>query len=157
MLSALEKILTDNLCNPFLVTKMEFFQDLKEDVRRFTYSKITRPVKYFYQRRTRGWDDSDIWSLDYTFAEWIVPRLKKLRDVKHGRMTSAAFYKGKDDNMDDDVAWKKANDLQYKTYTEMIEGFELLAINQDDNDREVRKKVNRSLDLFRKHFFSLWT
>ena len=37
---------------------------------------LLRNLKYFWQRRTRGWDDSDLYSLDYTIAKFVLPRLK---------------------------------------------------------------------------------
>ena len=32
-------------------------------------------LKRLYQRLTRGWDDSDTWSLDYTLYQWLLPIL----------------------------------------------------------------------------------
>jgi hypothetical protein len=45
---------------------------------------MRRFFKHLYQRLTRGWDDRELWSLDHTFAEWIVPRLERLKEIKHG-------------------------------------------------------------------------
>jgi hypothetical protein len=42
--------------------------------------KITdRHIKWFYQRRTRGFDDTELWSLDQPLAKHILPRLKAFR------------------------------------------------------------------------------
>ncbi len=38
---------------------------------------IKRDIKHFYQRWTRGWDDTELWSLDYTIAKFTLPRLKE--------------------------------------------------------------------------------
>jgi len=62
---------------------MTSFQDLKDDSFIF-YRMWKGRLKRFYQRRTRGWDDSEVWALDYTFCEWIVPRLILLKEKKHG-------------------------------------------------------------------------
>lgn len=35
--------------------------------------------KRLWQRITRGWDDSDTWSLDYTMSKFILPRMKRLK------------------------------------------------------------------------------
>lgn len=35
---------------------------------------IKRIMKFFYQRITRGWDDSETWDLDTEFYKWIYPR-----------------------------------------------------------------------------------
>lgn len=39
---------------------------------------IKRSIKHFYQRCTRGFDDSATWSLDITMFEWLKPRLEVL-------------------------------------------------------------------------------
>ncbi len=42
-------------------------------------------LKAFYQRRVRGFDDSELWSLDHTILEFILPRLKRFREkARHG-------------------------------------------------------------------------
>jgi hypothetical protein len=42
---------------------------------------MRRKIKFFWQRLTRGFDDSETWSLDYTFFRWLLPRLKRFREV----------------------------------------------------------------------------
>ena len=51
-------------------------------------SRIKIAIKYWYQRRNRGWDDSETWGLDTTLAFWIVPRLKRLKEVTNGKPLS---------------------------------------------------------------------
>jgi len=45
---------------------------------------MLRKLRFFWQRLTRGWDESETWSLDYTVARFIIPRLKFFRDNLHG-------------------------------------------------------------------------
>jgi hypothetical protein len=42
---------------------------------------MLRWLKFFYQRCTRGWDDSVTWNLDTRIAEWILPRLRRYREI----------------------------------------------------------------------------
>ena len=49
-------------------------------------------IKYFkwwlklkYQKVTRGYTDSEIWNLDCTLTEWILPRLKTFKNETKGR------------------------------------------------------------------------
>ena len=42
--------------------------------------KVKRTLKFFWQRRTRGFDDSVIWNLDNRISEFILPRLKLFRE-----------------------------------------------------------------------------
>lgn len=44
-----------------------------------------RTYRYFWQRRTRGWDDSELWALDVSFARWMLPRLIRIREVMNER------------------------------------------------------------------------
>lgn len=36
---------------------------------------IKRWFKYFWQRQIRGFDDTELWSLDFTVARFVLPRL----------------------------------------------------------------------------------
>lgn len=37
---------------------------------------VKHRVKWFFQRRFRGFDDREIWNIDETFYKWLLPRLK---------------------------------------------------------------------------------
>lgn len=41
-------------------------------------------LKRLYQRWTRGWDDSETWSLDDSFYKWLRPRLKRFYELTNG-------------------------------------------------------------------------
>lgn len=41
-------------------------------------------IKHWWQRRRKGWDDSETWSLDYTISRFIVPRLKRFGEIRNG-------------------------------------------------------------------------
>jgi len=61
-------------------------------IKAFKLPNITVPrwLKFWWQRRTRGWDDSETWSLDETIAEFVLPRLiryKELNDIYPSNMT----------------------------------------------------------------------
>lgn len=46
--------------------------------------KIKRQLLFLYQRLTRGFDDSETWSLDYHIAKFALPRFKRFRQVYKG-------------------------------------------------------------------------
>ena len=56
-----------------------------------------RKIKFFFQRRIRGFDDSEIWDLDYSFMKWLLPRLKRFQEVSDGtypgNLTNAEWQK----------------------------------------------------------------
>jgi hypothetical protein len=43
--------------------------------------RIKRSIKFWWQRRTRGWDDSETWNLDYHTAKFLVPRLIRFKEL----------------------------------------------------------------------------
>ncbi len=46
--------------------------------------RLKRKIKFFFQRLFRGFDDSDTWDLQDTFHRWLLPRLKRFRDITCG-------------------------------------------------------------------------
>lgn len=38
-----------------------------------------RSLKWWLQKKKRGWSDLELWNLDDTVSKWIVPRLKAFR------------------------------------------------------------------------------
>lgn len=41
---------------------------------------IKRNIKFWFQRRIRGWSDDECWNLDYEFIKWVNSRFKKYRE-----------------------------------------------------------------------------
>jgi hypothetical protein len=96
-------------------------------------------VKFWWQRRTRGWDDSELWNLDHSLAKLILPRLRAFE-----RMTRC--YPG------DSTSEQWHSDLR-----DMIVAFEFIA--SDDYwewSTEKDAQIQRGLDLFAKWYRSLW-
>ena len=101
---------------------------------------IGRAIKHWWQRRVRGWDDSDTWDLESTLARWLVPRLKRFKEVTNGFPGGLTEEK-----------WDEYLDKMILAFTLIGEEW------QDwDTDEEKVKQVNEGLDLFREYFFDLW-
>ena len=45
---------------------------------------IKRDIKYWFQRRIRGWSDDETWNLDYEFIKWVNSRFKKYKEKAVG-------------------------------------------------------------------------
>ncbi len=43
-----------------------------------------RAIRFWWQRRTQGWDDSVTWDLDQQLAAWLAPRLRRLKELNDG-------------------------------------------------------------------------
>ena len=98
-----------------------------------------RDVRFFWQRRTRGWDDSETFSLDHSLAKLILPRLKRFKEVTIG-------IPG---NLKEDE-WNLILD-------KMIAAFEFAASDKRwVAESEEYQKHNEGIKLFAEHFWSLW-
>lgn len=103
-----------------------------------------REPKWKEQRLTRGFDDTEMWSLDCTIAEFIAPRLKVYKEhaeLIEDHPMSITFQE-----------WKCILE-------QMIEGFELYPnhFNWTAEESDANwKKVDKALSLFHTWFFNLW-
>ena len=100
--------------------------------------KAKRDKEFAKQRKTRGWDDSETWSLDNTIAKFVLPRLKRFKEVNGGTPFNLTAKE-----------WNKILD-------QMIKAFEIYARGAwDMKDKEV-KIAEKGMMLFSKHFGELW-
>lgn len=104
------------------------------------YKFYTERRKKFKQYKAEhGFDPSECWNLDVTFAEFIWPRLVKFKEDVH-------THPGSLESMEE---WHKILDKMIKT-------FKIMA-NSIDNDDYDRDEVEEGLQLFAKYYLSLWT
>lgn len=99
----------------------------------------TRSFRFWWQRRTRGWDDSELWSLDFTIISFVLPRLKRFKEI-------IISYPG-------DITPEEWKEILQK----IINAFEYL--EKEENypiEDDKIKQVEEAMDLFREYFFSLW-
>ena len=99
---------------------------------------IWRPVKWAWQRLTRGWDDRIIWSIDYYLARMLPIWLSCLKEVQHGYP----------DQFEDSRKWNEILDV-------IIGGFESAKQIQDHSFsawdllvEQERERYGRELDIF---------
>ena len=94
-----------------------------------------REGKFSIQRKTVGFDDSETWSLDRTIISFILPRLKRFKEIHSGFPSNLTSKE-----------WDKILD-------EMIEGFELIHESFYIINKDTKKlKIEKSLDLFHEYF-----
>lgn len=99
---------------------------------------------YKQQRLERGFDDSEMWSLDCTIAEFIAPRLKVFKE-------QAAQIGDHPVNITSEK-WQEI-------LSKMIEGFELYSDHfnwPSEDSNENWQKVYKALELFKNWFMNLW-
>lgn len=102
--------------------------------------RVKRSVRFFFQRLLRGWDDSETWSLDYSLAKIIAPRLKRFKEVTCGHPADST-----------EKQWNEDLD-------KMIAAFEFLGSEErwSNTDKNKWNEVQEGIDLFSKHFINLW-
>jgi len=102
--------------------------------------KLRRWFEFLYQRYTRGFDGSELWSLDHTIADFILPRLIAFKDSQVGYPR--------------DLTEKKWDTILDK----MIYAFEVKSREYSDNEPTEKdwEKYDEGMALFAKHFGSLW-
>jgi hypothetical protein len=98
-----------------------------------------RAGKHWLQRVTRGFDDSELWSLDVTIARFVLPRLRAFAAVDHGHPNDMTM-----------AQWQEA-------MAKMVRAFELIveedgAMMLPGRDEECQE----GLDLFARYFRALW-
>lgn len=98
-----------------------------------------RAARFSRQRKARGWDDSDTWSLDHVIAKFAVPRLQRFKELMichPGSMTMAQ--------------WEA-------TIEDMIYGLQRSECEIGELDDQTDwKRVNRGLRAFGRWFRDLW-
>lgn len=126
---------------------------------------IRRSLKHWWQRRTRGWDDTELWSIDYSLARWMVPRLAAFRLRKHG--TPLAMWEESDGTEESgSPIMDKASLRWWCVLTEMEVGFRALYEEQPDYNDDLKEwmrredercaKVQHAFDLLAKYHHCLW-
>ena len=100
--------------------------------------KDTRAIQWKKERKERGFDSSELWSLGDTIVNFSIPRIKAY--MEHEKDTSANY------------------DESEQEYLDLIEGLELFVRNNGSrlwNDAE-KEKVEKSLNDFGNFLPSMW-
>ena len=98
---------------------------------------------------TQGFSDEDTWSLDYTTAKYILPRLKRFKELTNS--VPSSIYQ-EDIRIENQIEeWKKIID-------KMILAFELVIKNGDGDilTDEEYNQIDEGLKLFAKYYLNLW-
>jgi hypothetical protein len=147
----------------------KFFKRIYYRTKRISWYGIKGMFIRFWQRRTRGWDDSELWNLDYTFTKYILPRLKRFRAVE-----LEAEYAGVPQDLENPRVEPDefGNEIPYyftieewkERIDKMILAFELMLADDDGVEdfsmekwEEKHNKVNEGLRLFALYYQHLWS
>ncbi len=110
-----------------------------------------RPLRWWWQRRTWGFDERDLWSLDYAIIKFIYPRLKFFRERYCGGVPSHPT------ELDAQGFPRRMTPEEWEgILDEMLEGLQLVKEDTYPLIGEDHKKLVHSLDVFHRWFFHLW-
>lgn len=107
---------------------------------------LKRSIKYWFQRRTRGWSDDETWNLDYEFIKWVNSRFKKYKE-KTSKIVDLEFHRFK---------------YEGKEYTqlELIDKVIKLSNEYIDTNLLSEDKLNsikdEIFDIFKLIFWTMW-
>ena len=105
-------------------------------------SAMVNFFKNFLRRKPKRIPDTEIWDLDYALAEWLVPRLKRLRDESHGHPADITMK-----------MWKQRLSI-------MIEGFSFVLSDDyhslGEHNKIGREKLDLALQILKDNYQSLW-
>lgn len=121
------------------------------------FANIRRKVTWGWQRLFRGYDDSCEWALDDYLNPIVLHHLRYHRArIDNDKMISIPWYFSNGKDMDTATAeWRTVLDIMIDGFEIMISGNMLSCDTQIMRDR--REKMDRALELFGKHYQSLWT
>lgn len=108
-----------------------------------------RSATFFAQRRRRGFDDSDLWSLDHTIAVFVLPRLRAFRQQTHG-------YPGYFDSIE---AWHWRIDKMIYAFDQIVRQWDDDYYDSTTPDEETIRdyRIDEGLRLFGEYMGHLWT
>ena len=105
------------------------------------FKYLPKYIKWFFQRRFRGFDDRDTWELDTTITKFILPRLERFKELTNGYPSDLT-----------EEEWDLILD-------KIIMTFKLIEINKDNVcscGSPLYITIKEGLNLFTKHYFELW-
>jgi hypothetical protein len=122
------------------------------------YSNVFSPITWWrrlrrlYQHITWGFNPKDIWDLDHTLAIWVLPRLKKLKEVKHGCPPIPGFP----DECDEETfqkqcdTWDSYLDKMIKAFTYIK--YEYKREHSLEDSKKIEEEIQEGLMLFARHY-----
>lgn len=107
---------------------------------------IKRNIRYWFQRRTRGWSDDETWNLDYEFIKWINSRFKKFKE-KAGKIVDLEFHT---------FIYKKKKYTQLELIDKVIELSDEYINNTFSFEDKLDPIKNEIFDIFKLIFWCMW-
>lgn len=106
-----------------------------------------RYAEYKSQRLERGFDDSETWSLYTSISKFLVPRLKRFKELTTAVPVDIDEIHGVEKGL---VVWKDIIET-------MIQAFEIMAADDDFMPDDAKMCIfDEGLENFKTYFSDLW-
>lgn len=112
-------------------------------------------LKYWDQRRAKGFADEEWWEFSYHHSKWCLKRLMELRKRFHGMPMRRPFERDENGHPGHYTPeeWKEILGKMCRAFYLVLKRDEDLYV---DNDPLTLEYINEGLDLFAKHYLDLW-
>lgn len=120
------------------------------------FYRIVQYLRFWWQRRTRGWDDSELWSLDYTIAKFALPRLRGFRQIMASHPCEITFKEWQ--HIVDEIIWFMEQVVLEGDCEMTDEENALLGFGADSDEyKAASKRAKGAALLFGEYFCALWS
>ena len=125
-------------------------KSLFESVRTWFHLRI-RDIKFWFQKRTRGWSDDECWNLDWAFIKWLNSRLKIYKKGA-SKIVNLEYHK---------FIYEDKEYTQLELIDKLIDITNWFIDNEIFNfvweePEKAEKKKNEMMDIFKLIYWSLW-
>lgn len=109
---------------------------------------LLRHLKHCWQYLTRGFSDRQLWSLDVTIASYVLPRLKRYKEINSGLPIHP-----EENRSYTEKEWHEILDDMIFAMEYSVDGrmYDSSCIGSEGYDRH-----QHGIELFAKHFHNLW-
>ncbi len=121
-----------------------------------------RDIRFWWQRRWRGWDGSELFSLDYTILKFTLPRLKEFAAIQPDggflALTEHGFEALSDlPPLERQRIYKEADERWQAYLSEMVRAMEVIVNNGGGILGAANAKNSEyGMSLFHKYFNHPW-
>lgn len=110
---------------------------------------IKGPIKFWWQRKIRGFDDSELWDLDHTILEFCIPRIRALSKMTISYPVDVSFEDWQ--HYLEKMARAMELELEYSG-----DFFEETPDGEYVENKQLKEEFEEGWELFKKYFFALW-
>lgn len=115
-------------------------------------SSIKRIIKFWWQRKTRGFDDSETWNLDTTFLDWLYPRFKRFIELNGGYPENRGSF----ENWENELNYRLEQLKMLVDYDEFDFPYGNAWDEKGDNNRGYWNCAINFMKWFSENIFHLW-